>query len=160
MDLGKYEFTKEIEEEIRTNITELMATQKPFKIRQTFRKLILKVLNIDNLLVYIVHSKGKLQFHDFKNNYITEVLEVDRLKLLEKIITLELIEDQTPSILDFFDLSQEAEERKDLYKWSICEQTSKMKICYLWKSHENQDSTVISTRLIQKIVSIAMLCST
>ena len=37
-----------------------MSTQKPYKIRQTFRKLILKILNLENLLFYITHSQGKL----------------------------------------------------------------------------------------------------
>lgn len=37
-----------------------MVTQKSYKIRQTFRKLILNLLKLDNLLIYIVHSEGRI----------------------------------------------------------------------------------------------------
>jgi len=51
-----------------------MATQKSYKIRQHFRKLILKLLNIDNFLIYFIHKNGRLEYQDFKNNYITDIL--------------------------------------------------------------------------------------
>ena len=87
------------------NITEIMATQKPYKIRQTFRKLMLKVLNIENLLVYVVHSQGRLEFHDFKNNYITDVLDSEKLNRVQKIMTMGFLEDSFPEVMEFFDLS-------------------------------------------------------
>lgn len=63
-----------MEEEIRSNINEIMSTQKIFKIRQNFRKLALKLLNLDNLIIEIVHQNERIEYHDFKNNYITDVL--------------------------------------------------------------------------------------
>lgn len=51
-----------------------MSTLKTFKIRQNFRKLILKVLNLDNLLLQIIHQNGRVEYQDFENNYITDVL--------------------------------------------------------------------------------------
>lgn len=49
-----------MEEEIRFNITEIMSTQKAFKIRQNFRNLILKLLKIDNLILQIVYQNGRI----------------------------------------------------------------------------------------------------
>lgn len=63
-----------MEEEIRDNITEIMTTQKIFKIRQNFRKLILRLLKLDNLYMQILHQNGRIEYHDFKNNYITDIL--------------------------------------------------------------------------------------
>lgn len=63
-----------------------MSTQKIFKIRQNFRKLILKLLKLDNLIIEIIHQNGRIEYHDFKNNYITDVLEVGRLKKLNNLI--------------------------------------------------------------------------
>ncbi len=57
------------------HITEIMVTQQSFKIRQTFRKLVRQILKLDNFLLYIVHPDGRLEFHDFKNNYITDIQE-------------------------------------------------------------------------------------
>jgi len=51
-----------------------MSTQKIFKIRQNFRKVILKLLKLDNLIIEIIHQNGRIEYHDFKNNYITDVL--------------------------------------------------------------------------------------
>jgi hypothetical protein len=63
-----------------------MSTHKTFKIRQNFRKLILKLLKLENLILEIVHQNGRIEYHDFKNNYITDVLEVGRHKKLENLI--------------------------------------------------------------------------
>lgn len=63
-----------------------MSTQKIFKIRQNFRKLILKLLKLDNLIIEIIHQNGRIEYHDFKNNYITDVLEVGKLKKLNNLI--------------------------------------------------------------------------
>ena len=63
-----------------------MSTQKIFKIRQNFRKLILKLLKLDNLIIEIINQNGRIEYHDFKNNYITDVLEVGKLKKLNNLI--------------------------------------------------------------------------
>lgn len=55
-----------------------MSTQKLFKIRQNFRRLMLKLLKIDNLWIYIMHTNGRIEFHDFRNNFITDILEHDK----------------------------------------------------------------------------------
>jgi hypothetical protein len=58
--IGNFKITKELDLEFTKNITEIMSTLKTFKIRQNFRKLILKVLNLDNLLLQIVHQNGRV----------------------------------------------------------------------------------------------------
>ncbi len=58
--IGNFKIIKELDLEFTKNITEIMSTLKTFKIRQNFRKLILKVLNLDNLLLQIVHQNGRV----------------------------------------------------------------------------------------------------
>jgi len=60
-----------------------MATQKIYKVRQHFRKLLLRLLNLENLLIYCIHESGRLEYQDFKNNYITDILEVNRCQQLD-----------------------------------------------------------------------------
>lgn len=75
MVVGMLKNIQETEEDVRMHITEIMVTQQSFKIRQTFRKLVRQILKLDNFLLYIVHLDGRLEFHDFKNNYITDIQE-------------------------------------------------------------------------------------
>jgi len=81
-----------------------MATKKVYKIRQTFRRLMLNLLEIDNLYLYVHHSRGTLEFHDFRQNFITEIIELDRIKMAEKIINLGYHSEDTLEVMQFFEL--------------------------------------------------------
>ena len=82
-----------------------MSTLKTFKIRQNFRKLILKVLHLDNLLLQIVHQNGRVEYQDFENNYITDVLESGRHEKIEQFILANQGAEHIGQALSFFDIS-------------------------------------------------------
>ena len=52
-------------------IVELMVTGKTFKIRQNYRRLILKLLDLEDFQIFILHPNERVEFQNFAENYIT-----------------------------------------------------------------------------------------
>lgn len=109
-----------------------MTTQKIFKIRQNFRKLALKLLGLDNLIIQIVHQSGRIEYHDFKNNYITDVLEVGRHKKLMALATCHSKEVNV-EVMELFDMSEEEKDKQGYYHWDSCMANDKYRVLLLWK---------------------------
>jgi hypothetical protein len=116
---------------VRNNITEIMTTQKTFKIRQNFRSLILKLLKIDNWLVYLAHEGGRLEFQDFAANYITDLLDPRRRGELEEMEHHQTAV-PTPDLLRLFELGGE-EAGKYGCGWA---ESGRVRQYYLWKRKE------------------------
>jgi hypothetical protein len=110
-----------------------MTTQKIFKIRQNFRKLALKLLGLDNLIIQIVHHSGRIEYHDFKNNYITDVLEVARHKKLLALATCQDSKEVNAEVMELFDMSEEEKDKQGYYHWDICIPNDKYQVLLLCK---------------------------
>ena len=54
-----------------------MVTGKTFKIRQNFRGMALQILNLEKLTFYVCHDSGRIEYQDFEENFITEIMEND-----------------------------------------------------------------------------------
>lgn len=51
-----------------------MATKKIYKIRQSFRDLILSLLGVKELAFFACYESGRIEYQDFSSNFITEIL--------------------------------------------------------------------------------------
>lgn len=132
-----------------------MTTQKTFKIRQNFRSLILKLLKIDNWLVYLAHEGGRLEFQDFAANYITDLLDLRRRRELEEMEHHQTAQ-PSPDLLRLFELDgQQAEP----YGWGWAE-SGRVRQYYLWKRKEGQAGPLqMSRKIVEKMGSITQLSS-
>ena len=118
------------------NITEIMANQKPFKIRQTFRKLILDLLNLENLMLYIYHSESStVEFHDFKNNYISDTPNEEKTRAIENIIKEGNYKGKNQAVMQVFDLIYDPE---DSYKWDVSKD-HKNSVVFAYKQKEKTE---------------------
>lgn len=69
------------------NILEIVVTGKVYKIRQTFRELMLNMLSLVGFSCFVYYESGRIEFQDFSSNFITEILESDmKCKVLQKIV--------------------------------------------------------------------------
>ena len=110
-------------------------------------------------MFFLSHHSGRLEFQDFKNNYITDIMEQDRKKEAERVIGLNGVQKDINMVSKLFDLSPDLVEKEGhLYRWDSIEVNDKLNLCYCWKSFsEDEQVCSLDYRIMVKIANICMI---